>query len=164
MNVLPCDPGEIRLLRGRRVDASVPLAERDASAREGFEPGPAYDPFQHAALLGIDVALRPLRRAHGYWLPDVDTILVDTSRAKPWSWRNILAHEIGHAVLGHRDDPPENEYAADRYATANLTTPALVSEALAAAGGDAFEAARRLRLTTRLLRTFATPLEGVRQP
>ncbi len=134
------------------------IAALDAALRPLLMPGTGYDPLAHARCLGIEVVFRALSTVHGLWLPDYRTILIDTSRAKPWAHRNVLAHEIGHAVLGHQDDPPEHEYAADRYAASLLLTTAMVADTLKRSRGDSRQAARSLRTTTRLLRAFSTPI------
>jgi Zn-dependent peptidase ImmA (M78 family) len=78
-----------------------------------------YDPYQHAADLGIEVIHRPLRTANGMWLPDHNLIVI-RSRLRAVHDRCALAHEIGHADLGHRDDETRHEVQADRYAALHL--------------------------------------------
>lgn len=84
--------------------------------------GRSYDPWAHAEQLGIDVIVRPLRTAHGLWLPDMNTIAIH-SRIRAGAQRLVLAHELGHADLGHRDDRPKHEHQADVYAARNLICP-----------------------------------------
>jgi Zn-dependent peptidase ImmA (M78 family) len=78
-----------------------------------------YDPYQHAAELGITVLHRPLRTAHEMWLPDHNIIVIH-DRLRRVHDRTALAHGIAHAVLGHPDDRPKHEVQADRYAANRL--------------------------------------------
>ncbi|PCN46973.1 hypothetical protein Csp2054_14110 [Curtobacterium sp. 'Ferrero'] len=78
-----------------------------------------YDPYEHAAQLGINVVHRPIRTANGFWYPDHNLIVI-RSGMRAVHDRSALAHEIGHAVLGHRDDRPKHETQADRYAALHL--------------------------------------------
>ncbi|WP_065961193.1 ImmA/IrrE family metallo-endopeptidase [Curtobacterium sp. UCD-KPL2560] len=78
-----------------------------------------YDPYEHAAQLGIDVIHRPIRSANGFWYPDHNLIVI-RSGMRAVHDRSALAHEIGHADLGHRDDRPKHEVQADRYAALHL--------------------------------------------
>lgn len=84
--------------------------------------GHGYDPWDHAERLGIEVVTRPLRTAHGLWVPEHRTILVH-SRLRVAAQRVVLSHEIGHADLGHEDDRPKHERQADVYAARNLICP-----------------------------------------
>ncbi|MBB2957010.1 ImmA/IrrE family metallo-endopeptidase [Pseudoclavibacter helvolus] len=59
-----------------------------------------YDPHQHAHELKIPVVRHPLRASNGMWLPDQGVILLKL-RMRSLMERNVLAHEIAHAVLGH---------------------------------------------------------------
>lgn len=61
----------------------------------------------------------PIRTANGLWIPDHNVIVI-RSKLRAVHDRAALAHEIGHAVLGHRDDRPKHEIQADRYAAVNL--------------------------------------------
>ena len=74
-----------------------------------------YDPFAHAEQLGLTVIERPIRTANGLWIPDHNLIVLK-SGMKARHRRSVLAHEIGHAELSHRDDRPKHEKQADRYA------------------------------------------------
>ncbi|WP_407667106.1 ImmA/IrrE family metallo-endopeptidase [Microbacterium plantarum] len=84
--------------------------------------GSAYDPWEHADNLGVEVVTRPLRTAHGLWVAEHRTILIH-SRLRAGAQRLILAHEIGHADLAHPDDRPKHERQADEYAAHNLICP-----------------------------------------
>lgn len=84
--------------------------------------GLRYDPFEHAEDLGIPVIFRPLRAANGMWLPDHQVIVVQPGM-RALHTRSTLAHEIAHALLGHEDDRPKHEVAADRYAGTLLIHP-----------------------------------------
>lgn len=78
-----------------------------------------YDPYQHAADLGIQVLHRPLRTAHEMWLPDHNIIVVKSGLRRIHD-RTALAHGVAHAALGHPDDRPKHEVQADRYAAERL--------------------------------------------
>lgn len=81
--------------------------------------GRRYDPHEHAHQLGINVVYRKLRTANGLWIPDIRTIFLQ-SRMRAIHERSVLAHEIGHVCLGHRDTTPRNEKLADRWAARHL--------------------------------------------
>jgi Zn-dependent peptidase ImmA (M78 family) len=78
-----------------------------------------YDPYEHAAQLGIEVIHRPIRTANGFWYPDHKLIVIRKGMRAVHD-RAALAHELGHAVLGHVDDRPKHETQADRYAAEHL--------------------------------------------
>lgn len=84
--------------------------------------GRAYDPYQHADDLGIQVIHRTLRTGHELWLPEMHTLIV-SSRLRSVHRRNALAHGVAHAALAHHDDRPKHEHQADRYAAHNLIDP-----------------------------------------
>jgi len=117
----------------------------------------SYDPWEHAARLGIPVSIRRLRRVHGLWLPDYGEIILG-EHLKPWAQRCVLAHEIGHAVLGHVDDPPENEWAADRFAGLHLVSPGMLIAAVAKHGPNTAAIGRELGVTSRILTAAFTPI------
>lgn len=81
--------------------------------------GTTYDPHERADQLGIALVYGRLRSCNALWVPDIRTILLQ-SRMRVIQERSILAHELGHAELGHRDDRPKHEVMADRYAAENL--------------------------------------------
>lgn len=84
--------------------------------------GLAYDPWEHADAMGIQVMERPLRTANELWLPEHSTIVIK-SGMRAVHKRTALAHGIGHAALAHEDDRPKFENQADRYATLYLIHP-----------------------------------------
>lgn len=94
------------------------LKRTNPNTRKGL----AYDPWDHAARLGIEVVHRPIRTGHGLWVPEHRTILVH-SKLRAGAQRLILAHEVGHADLRHPDDRPKHERQADEYAAHNLICP-----------------------------------------
>lgn len=114
--------------------------------------GLAYDPWDHAAQLGIEVVHRPLRTAHGLWLPEYRTILVH-SRLRVASQRLALAHEVGHADLRHPDDRPKHERQADEYAAHNLICPIELKAAYEWCPDDR-AVASELGVSTRLFRAY----------
>lgn len=111
-----------------------------------------YDPFAHADALGIAVKYSRLRTANGLWLPEHRMILIKEGMRTVHT-RVALAHEIGHAVLGHEDDRPKHEVQADRYAAMQLIDPQRLHE-LAGWTPDSFRLARELGVTQRILRAY----------
>lgn len=111
-----------------------------------------YDPYAHAEQLGIEVIHRPIRTANGLWLPDHNTIVI-RSGMRAVHDRSALAHELGHAVLGHRDDRPKHEVLADRYAATNLIDLDECRRLLKWVP-DSARLAQELEVSTRLLRVF----------
>ena len=81
--------------------------------------GRGYDPHEHAWSLGVKVVYRPLRTANGLWIPDLNTIFLQT-RMRAIHERSVLTHEIGHFWLGHTDATPRQEIQADRWASKKL--------------------------------------------
>lgn len=67
--------------------------------------------------------------------------------------RSALAHEIGHATLGHRDDRPKHEVMADRFASNNMIDLTECIE-LMKWTPDYYKLAAELGVTTRLMRVF----------
>jgi Zn-dependent peptidase ImmA (M78 family) len=78
-----------------------------------------YDPYAHAEALGIRVIHRRLTSGTGLWVPDHRVIFIQ-ERMRRVHDRSTLAHELGHACLGHRDDRPKHEVQADRFAAERL--------------------------------------------
>lgn len=87
-----------------------------------FPRGRAYDPWEHADHLGIEVVVRRLRTANGRWFPEYNQILI-SDRLRVGSQRLVLAHELGHGALMHPDDRPKHEKQADQFAARNLICP-----------------------------------------
>lgn len=114
--------------------------------------GRAYDPWVHAEAMGIEVVVRPLRSAHGLWLPEYNTILLH-SRLRAGAQRNVLAHEVGHAALAHPDDRPKHERQADVFAARNLIDPVELDD-LYKWCPDEQRIVAELGVTTRLFRAF----------
>lgn len=79
----------------------------------------SYDPFLQAEALGIPVEYRDDLAHDGLWLPDRGVIYL-LPGMKAIQERCILAHEIAHAELGHRDSCRRNEVAADKRAAMAL--------------------------------------------
>lgn len=67
--------------------------------------------------------------------------------------RVALAHEIGHADLGHEDDRPKHEFQADRYAALRLIEPDRL-RAVAEWTSDPFRLACELGVTQRILHAY----------
>lgn len=111
-----------------------------------------YDPYQHAAELGIRVDHQSLRSANGLWVPDHNLILIRSGMRKVHD-RSTLAHELAHALLGHRDDRPKHEVQADRLAADNLIDFDECRRAFRTEQ-DFYRAALELQVSTRLLRVY----------
>lgn len=111
-----------------------------------------YDPYAHAAMLGIEVIHRPIRTANGKWYPQHNTIVIREG-LRAMIDRATLAHELGHATLGHADDRPKHETQADRIAAENLIRHDELLE-LAQWTHHHNIIARELGVTGRLLRVY----------
>lgn len=118
-------------------------------AATAFPRGHRYDPWEHAAALGIRVIQRPLTNVHELWLPTMRLIVLKASM-RPGNLRVALAHGVAHAALGHFDDRPKHEQQADRYAAWHLIDPAELRRASAWAR-DAGQLAAELGVTRRML-------------
>lgn len=79
----------------------------------------AYDPFEHADRLGVDVVFGRLRSTDGLWIPERRTIILKRGM-RALHERSILAHELGHVCLGHTESNTRNEFLADRWAARKL--------------------------------------------
>lgn len=126
--------------------------QRTRKTSPALPKGREYDPWRHADLLGIDVFVRPLRTAHGLWIPDQGVILIH-SRLRSGAQRNVLAHELGHAAHEHHDDRPKHEHQADRYAALNLICPDELAD-LYKWAPDEQRIISELGVTTRLFRAY----------
>lgn len=96
--------------------------------------------------------VRPLRTAHGLWLPERELILIH-SKLRVGAQRNVLAHELGHAVLAHTDDSPKHEQQADRFAALHLICPAELADVYRWTR-DERHIVSELGVTTRLFRAY----------
>lgn len=114
--------------------------------------GRAYDPWEHAEALGIEIVTRPLRTAHELWLPEYRTLIVH-SRLRAAHQRSALAHGVAHAALAHEDDRPKHENQADRYAARNLIDPVELAD-LYRWCPDESRIVTELGVTHRLFRAF----------
>lgn len=119
--------------------------------------GPAmtagYDPFEDADARGVQVHYRTLRSSNGLWVPDINTIFLQP-RMRRIQERSVLAHEVAHASLGHRDDRPKHEVLADRLAADNLIDHGELLDLLAWTG-DTARICLELGVSTKLLRVYA---------
>jgi Zn-dependent peptidase ImmA (M78 family) len=120
--------------------------------------GKAYDPFEHADALGIQVITRPIRTANELWMPEYKTIVLKTGM-RVVHQRVALAHGLGHAELGHIDDRPKHEIQADRYASLHLIHPAEFA-AVVEWTDDMGKVASELGVTRRLLDAYLSRLAG----
>ena len=111
-----------------------------------------YDPYEHAERLGIHVIYGRLRTANGLWLPDHRTIVLKP-RMRALVERTVLAHEMGHVCLGHRDDRPKHEIQADRFAARHLICPHRLRD-VAASTPDLDQWALELQVTPHVLQTY----------
>ncbi|MFF1875970.1 ImmA/IrrE family metallo-endopeptidase [Kitasatospora herbaricolor] len=93
--------------------------------------GRGYDPWEHAGRLGLNVVYRSLRTGNGLWVPQIRTIFLQT-RLRAIHERSVLAHEVGHACMGHVESSPRYELQADRWAARHLIDPHELRAAAAA--------------------------------
>ncbi|MGN6301903.1 MAG: ImmA/IrrE family metallo-endopeptidase [Angustibacter sp.] len=101
-----------------------------------------------------------LDEAKGWWCPDERVILLD-DRLDRRETRCVLAHELGHVVLGHTGLPDvagadrlsaRIEVAADRWAARRLLPGGQLRRALALYPDDEAAAAAELDVTAEVLR------------
>lgn len=111
-----------------------------------------YDPHEHAEVLGIELHYGRLRSGNGLWVPDHRAILLQRGM-RVIQERSVLAHELGHADLGHRDDRPKHEVMADRYAANNLIDHERFRE-LVTWTPDAARLSLELGVTTKLMQVY----------
>lgn len=111
-----------------------------------------YDPYDHAAQLGLTVLHRPIRAAHEMWLPEHNTIVI-RSGLRAVHDRSALAHGVAHAEYGHERSGPKEETQADRRAAERLIDLGQCVELMKWAP-DCHVLARELGVTTRLTRVF----------
>jgi Zn-dependent peptidase ImmA (M78 family) len=71
--------------------------------------------------------------------------------------RSVLAHEIGHVCLGHRDDRPRHEHQADRYAARQLINRQRL-EAISGVTEDKGQWCIELGVTPHILTTYLNDL------
>lgn len=118
----------------------------------------AYDPHEHAEALGITIVYGRLRSSNGLWIPDMNTIALQKGM-RMIQERSVLAHEIGHADLGHRDDRPKHEMLADRYAARHLIDHQRFVE-LVSWTPDAARLSLELGVTTKLMQVYLNVHRG----
>lgn len=114
--------------------------------------GRAYDPWEHAEHMGIQVVVRRLRTAHGRWFPEYNQILI-SDRLRVGRQRLVLSHEVGHAALLHPDDRPKHEKQADQFAAQNLICPDELAD-LYGWCNDEQRIVAELGVTTKLFRSY----------
>lgn len=83
--------------------------------------------FTLANLLGINVFWRDDLRNAGNWHPKENAISLRTGLTESET-RSVLAHEIGHAVLGHHCDGTRAEREADEWAANMLLSARMVAD------------------------------------
>lgn len=125
---------------------------RSVTTSRSKQRGRAYDPWEHAEQLGIEVYVRRLRSAHGLWFPEYGQILI-SDRLRVRDQRLVLAHEIGHGVHMHPDDRPKHEKQADQFAARNLICPEELAD-LYEWCPDEQRIVAELGVTTRLFRAY----------
>ena len=103
----------------------------------------------------------------GWWCPDERVILVD-DRLDDRETRCVVAHELAHAVLGHRGCPEFGdrewlarrlEADADRWAACRLVPLVALGDALVTHPDDEEAVAVQLGVTTDVLRTRLVELD-----
>jgi IrrE N-terminal-like domain len=107
--------------------------------------------FQHCADVGIDIEWRDLGELRrGEFRRHANTIVLSPrlTRAQVLA---CLAHELGHASLGHGCSTPANERRAWEYAAALVITPAEYRAAESRVGPDPPALALELSVTPRLV-------------
>ncbi len=113
-----------------------------------------HELFQHCAALGVHVEwgdLGELRR--GEFRRDTNTIVLNHRLTGPQVVA-CLAHELGHARLGHGCSTPANERRAWDYAAALVIAPDEYAAAEARVGPDPAALAVELAVTRRLIEAW----------
>ncbi|MGL5828860.1 MAG: ImmA/IrrE family metallo-endopeptidase [Angustibacter sp.] len=121
----------------------------------------AWSPWQEAAQYPeIMIHRCSLDEGSGWWSPAYQVILLEES-LDPITERCVLAHELGHALLGHSGVDPETphqrffayriEAAADSWAAERLINSAELVEAMALHRGDLGLVAASLEVTPAVL-------------
>lgn len=121
----------------------------------------AYDPFEHAERLGVDVVYGRIRTANALWVPERRTIIMKRGLRRLVE-RTVLTHELGHVCLGHVDDRPRHERLADRWAARHLITPARLADVMRASD-DPGQWCLELDVTPHMLETYLS-LAAARDP
>ena len=116
-----------------------------------------------ARSLGVSVTLGALPA--GWWGAFRYTSRTVTMRAglSVAQFRSVLAHELGHAHLGHtRNHPPHSkqESAADRFAAKHLVRMDDYHAAMAMHGLDTDAMARELHVMPWVIRDYASSMSG----
>ena len=107
--------------------------------------------FRHCADLGIEVEWRDLGETRrGEFRRHANTIVLNPRLTGP-QMLACLAHELGHAVLGHGCSTPANERRAWEHAAALVITPAEYAAAEARVGPAPPALALELAVTPRLV-------------
>lgn len=88
---------------------------------------PAYDPYDHAERLGIHVVSGRIRSSNGLWIAEERMIILKRGLRVAHE-RQVLAHELGHALLGHTTTTPRHERQADRWAARKLIEPTRLAD------------------------------------
>jgi Zn-dependent peptidase ImmA (M78 family) len=96
--------------------------------------------------------VRRLRSANGIYFREYGEIII-SDRLRPRDQALTLAHELGHATLGHPDDRPKYEKQADRFAAQNLICPDELAD-LYEWCRDERRIVAELGVTTRLFRAY----------
>ncbi len=89
-------------------------------------PG-GYSPYNCAEQMGIDIVYRDLEDEYGVWVPDLNTIFLQPGMRRIHEIC-VLTHEIGHALLGHREGTPKNERQANLFMAVKLVDPIKLRE------------------------------------
>lgn len=111
--------------------------------------GSHYDPYVHAEALGLYVIVDDIPEPE-VWLPDSGTVVIN-SRLRPMQQREVCAHGVAHAALGHEDDRPKHEQQADIYSALYLIDP---HELYELRGYDTGRIAAELGVTRQLLEVY----------
>lgn len=111
-----------------------------------------HDPYELAEAVGIRVEHAGIRSATGMWLPDENLIVIRAGMRRVWD-ECTMAHELAHAVLGHRYSTPQNERDADRLTASRLVCPDTYARATAMYQ-DVYSVAEECDVTPKLLRAF----------
>lgn len=118
-----------------------------------------YCPYAHAEHLGIKLVYRRLEKSNGLWVPEHRAIFLQPGMRAAHE-RSVLAHEIGHAKLGHEHrDNPKHELQAHLYAARRLINRADYIKAERMYGGNRDLIAHQLGVVAEIVRAYQLIVE-----
>jgi len=119
-----------------------------------------FDPWDAARQVGIHVETSAIPEA-GRWYADRQLIVL-RSGLGPVAERCTLAHELGHAALGHHTSTPRHEHAADQWAALRLIDHDHLARLAAVYPAQPTRWAYELDVTKKLMLAYLSSIAGGR--